>query len=68
MHSYRLSISRTRFLWLKNPENLERKERTRLPGLLPLIAPTVRAYLRKEDLRRFCDCRSTAWTEAHLQQ
>jgi transposase len=61
-------FKRTRFLWLKNPENLERKERTRLSGLLRLNAPIVKAYLLKEDLRRFWDYRSTAWAADHLQQ
>jgi transposase len=61
-------FKRTRFLWLKNPENLERKERTRLSGLLRLNAPVVKAYLLKEDLRRFWDYLSTAWAGAHLRQ
>jgi len=61
-------FKRTRFLWLKNPENLERTERTRLSGLLRLNAPIVKAYLLKEDLRRFWAYRSTAWAEAHLRQ
>ena len=61
-------FKRTRFLWLKNPENLRRDERTRLSGLLRLNAPIVKAYLLKEDLRRFWGYRSTAWAEAHLRQ
>ena len=31
-------------------------------------APIVKAYLLKEDLRRFWDYRSTAWAEGHLRQ
>ena len=46
---------RTRFLWLTNPENLQRAERTRLSALLRLHSPIVKAYLLKEDLRRFWD-------------
>jgi len=61
-------FKRTRFLWLKNPENLRREERTRLSGLLRLNAPIVKAYLLKEDLRRFWDYRSTAWAADHLRQ
>lgn len=61
-------FKRTRFLWLKNPENLAREERTRLSALLRLNAPIVKAYLLKEDLRRFWDYRSTAWAAAHLRQ
>jgi len=61
-------FKRTRFLWLTNPENLQRTERTRLSALLRLNSPIVKAYLLKEDLRRFWDYRSTAWAEAHLRQ
>ncbi len=58
----------TRFLWLKNPENLARTEATRLSALLRLNSPIVKAYLLKEDLRRFWAYRSTAWAGAHLLQ
>jgi len=61
-------FKRTRFLWLTNPENLQRTERTRLSALLRLNSPIVKAYLLKEDLRRFWEYRSTAWAEAHLRQ
>jgi transposase len=62
------NFKRTRFLWLKNPANLRRDERTRLSGLLRLNAPIVKAYLLKEDLRRFWDYRYSAWATAHLRQ
>ena len=58
----------TRFLWLKNPENLAQAEHTRLSALLRLNSPIVRAYLLKEDLRRFWSYRSTAWAGGHLLQ
>jgi transposase len=61
-------FKKTRFLWLSNPENLRREERTRLSGLLRLNSPIIKGYLLKEDLRRFWDYRSTAWAEAHLRQ
>jgi transposase len=61
-------FKQTRFLWLKNPENLRRDERTRLSALLRLNSPIVRGYLLKEDLRRFWDYRQTHWAEAHLRQ
>ena len=64
----RPDFKRTRFLWLKTPENLQSEERTRLSGLLRLNAPIVKAYLLKEDLRRFWDYRSTAWAVDHLRQ
>ena len=61
-------FKQTRFLWLRNPENLRRDERTRLSALMRLNSPIVRAYLLKEDLRRFWTYRSTAWAEGHLRQ
>ena len=64
----RVEFKHTRFLWLRNPENLRRTERTRLSALLRLNSPIVRAYLLKEDLRRFWSYRSTAWARAHLER
>jgi transposase len=64
----KVEFKHTRFLWLKNPENLAPDERTRLSALLRLNSPIVRAYLLKEDLRRFWTYRYTAWAGAHLLQ
>jgi len=64
----RVEFKHTRFLWLRNPENLRRTERTRLSALLRVNSPIVRAYLLKEDLRRFWAYRATAWAAAHLYQ
>ena len=64
----RVEFKHTRFLWLRNPENLRRAERTRLSALLRLNSPIVKAYLLKEDLRRFWHYRATAWAQAHLDQ
>jgi transposase len=61
-------FKQTRFLWLTNPENLRREQRTRLSALLRLNSPIVKGYLLKEDLRRFWAYRSTAWAEGHLRQ
>jgi transposase len=61
-------FKKTRFLWLTNPENLRREQRTRLSGLLRLNSPIVKGYLLKEDLRRFWEYRSTAWADGHLRQ
>lgn len=45
----------TRWMLLKNPENLdeEKDERGRLREALKLNAPLATAYYRKDDLRRF---------------
>lgn len=62
----KVEFKHTRFLWLKNPENLAPHEHTRLSALLRLNRPIVTAYLLKEDLRRFWTYRYTAWAGAHL--
>jgi transposase len=41
----RVEFKHTRFLWLRNPENLRRTERTRLSALLRVNSPIVKAYL-----------------------
>jgi transposase len=64
----KVEFKHTRFLWLKNPENLASDERTRLAALLRLNRPIVKAYLLKEDLRRFWTYRYTAWAGGHLLQ
>jgi len=64
----RVEFKHTRFLWLRNPENLRRAQRTRLSALLRLNSPIVKGYLLKEDLRRFWNYRATAWAQAHLDQ
>src|SRR6202035_4037563 len=52
----------TRWLLLKNPENLdpERNERERLDDALRLNLPLATAYYLKEDLRQI-------WTQANLR-
>lgn len=40
-------FKKTRFLWLSNPENLRREERTRLSGLLRLNSPIIRAIFSR---------------------
>ena len=51
-----------------NPANLRREERTRLSALLRLNSPIVRAYLLKEDLRRFWAIGAPPGRRRHLRQ
>ena len=44
-------LKRTRYLWLKNPENLKPAEKQRLSELEKLNLKVSRAYLLKESLR-----------------
>ena len=62
----KVEFKHTRFLWLKNPDHLAPDERARLSTLLRINSPIVKAYLLKEDLRRFWTYRYTAWAGAHL--
>jgi transposase len=58
----------TRWLLLKNPENLrdDRNERNRLEEALSLNKPLAAAYYMKEDLRLLWSQSSRASAEAHL--
>jgi transposase len=58
----------TRWLLLKNPENLndDRNERTRLEEALSLNKPLATAYYMKEDLRLLWSLPDKASAEAHL--
>lgn len=59
----------TRWLLLKNPENLrdDRHERARLEEALSLNKPLATAYYMKEDLRLLWSLPDKAAAEAHLQ-
>lgn len=46
-------LKRTRYLWLKNPENLKDEERSRLGSLEKLNLKSHRAWLLKEFFREF---------------
>ena len=51
------AFKRTRWLWLKNPWNLEPGERRRLSALCRRNMPIVRAYLLKEGFQGFWEHR-----------
>lgn len=59
----------TRWLLLKNPENLndDRNERARLEEALSVNKPLAAAYYMKEDLRLLWSQANKASAEAHLQ-
>jgi len=48
-------LKKTRYIWLKNPENLTGKQRLRLSDLEKLNLKVSRAYLLKEAFRCFWD-------------
>lgn len=53
-------LTKTRWLLLKRPKNLRRRERARLRDLVAINLKTVRAYLLKEDFQRFWRYRSVS--------
>lgn len=58
----------TRYIWLKNPENLTDKQQSRLSYLEQLNLRIHRAYLLKEAFRRLWDYSSKGWARRYLQK
>lgn len=61
-------LKKTRYIFLKNPENLTDKQRMRLSDLERLNLRINRAYLLKEAFRPFWDYTCRAWAESYLDQ
>lgn len=61
-------LKRSRYIWLKNPENLKDKERARLGYLEKLNVKCHRAWLLKESFRELWEYRDRAGAHAYLKQ
>lgn len=61
-------LSRSRWCFLKRPENLTEKQDLTLSELVKYNLRTVRAYLLKEDFDFFWDYVSPAWAEKFLDR
>jgi transposase len=61
-------LKRTRYLWLKNPENLTDKQRARLGYLEKLNLRVHRAYLLKESFREFWNYKRKGWARKFLNK
>lgn len=61
-------LKRTRYLWLKNPENLTDKQKARLGYLERLNLRTHRAYLLKESFRELWQYSRRGWAERFLNK
>jgi transposase len=59
-------LTKTRWLLLKRPKNLTRKERGRLRDLVAINLRSVRAYLLKEQFQEFWRYRSVTWATRFL--
>ncbi len=62
------AFKQTRWLWLKNPWNLEPKERRRLSALCRKNQPIVRAYYLKGAFRQFWNYKHPAWARRYLTE
>lgn len=60
-------FKRTRWLWLRDPSNLEPKQKRQLSALCRRNAPIVRAYYLKEDFQHFWDYHQEGWAARHLK-
>lgn len=61
-------LTKTRWLLLRNRDNLKRSEKGRLRELLDANLRTVRAYLLKEEFRDFWNYISSTWAEKFLDR
>jgi transposase len=61
-------LKRTRYLWLKNPENLTDKQRARLGHLEKLNLRCNRAYFLKESFREFWNYKYKGWAKRFLKK
>jgi transposase len=59
-------LRKTRYLWLKNPENLTDKQRARLGYLEKLNLKINRAYLLKESFRELWNYKLKGWAKRFL--
>lgn len=59
-------LKRSRWLFLKRPENMKPEQQAKLRDILRLNLKTVRAYLLKEDLDSFWDYISPHWAGVFL--
>ena len=61
-------LKRTRYIWLKNPENLTDNQRARLGHLEKLNLRCNRAYLLKESFREFWRYKRKGWARRFLKK
>jgi transposase len=61
-------LKRTRYIWLKNPENLSEKQEIELGSLKDKRLKTMRAYAIKLSLRDFWNFRDPELAQLHLKK
>lgn len=66
--AHNASLKRTRYIWLKNPENLTEKQKNELGSLKDMRLKTSRAYMIKTSLREFWDLKDPAIAQSFLKK
>ena len=66
--SHKELMAKTRYIWLKNPDNLTENQQLRLSELEQLNLKINRAYLLKEAFRGFWDYRRPSWAKRYLNK
>jgi len=66
--AHKALMSKTRYIWLKNPWNLTDKQQARLSELEHLNLKINRAYLLKESFREFWSYTYAGWAERYLDK
>lgn len=59
-------LKHSRWVLLKNPENLTKNQKVKLKDLLACNLKTIRAYLLKEDFKNFWGYKSVVWAGKFL--
>jgi transposase len=60
-------LRKTKYIFLKNPSNLTKKQELRLGELIKINLKTIRSYLLKEEFRGLWDCRTKEEAEQYLK-
>ena len=66
--AHNASLKRTRYIWLKNPENLNQKQIKKLGSLKDIRLKTSKAYEIKLSLRDFWDIRDPGLAQSYLKK
>jgi len=61
-------LTKSKYIFLKNPENLTEKQAVKLSELLGYNLQVIRAYLMKEDFERFWEYKSPYWAGRFLDE
>jgi len=65
---YEPVLKKSKYIFLKNPENLTEKQAVKLSELVQYNFRVIRAYLMKEDFERFWEYKSSYWAGRFLDE